>query len=141
MKCAAVRCKKPIKTAPLKSEVNLGFWGALNISEKGERMAKVIKSKGLILKPTLDDIDRTEAVLSQIIAADEFELYFGFEASEMNKKQFTLMKEGFYNIFDSKGTFLGYIGVHREEPDYEVEIYIFSKNSFTGKTLNKEARQ
>ena len=104
-------------------------------------MAKVIKSKGLVLKPTLDDIDRTEAVLSQIIAADEFELYFGFEALEMNKKQFTLMKEGFYNIFDSKGSFLGYIGVHREEPDYEVEIYIFSKNSFTGKTLNKEAHQ
>ncbi len=102
-------------------------------------MEKVISTERLILKPTLDDIDKTEEILSQIIAADEFEFYFGIDNSEINRKQFSVYKKGFYNIFDRENNLVGYVGVHREETDYEVEIYIFAqyrRRGFAKETLS-----
>ena len=101
-------------------------------------MGKVIAANRLILKPVLDDSDRTEEILLQIIAADEFEFYFGICNSETNRKNFTVKQNGFYNIFDRENNLVGYVGVHREESDYEVEIYIFAqyrRRGFATETL------
>lgn len=102
-------------------------------------MAKAITTNRLIIKPALDDSDKTEEILSRIIAADEFEFYFGTCNSETNRKNFTVNQSGFYNIFDRENNLVGYVGVHREEPDYEVEIYIFAqyrRRGFATETLS-----
>ena len=96
-----------------------------------------IRTARLAIEPAFIE-DRSKELAEAIHLADEFEWYFGIEETFERLKELSIKRKMFYNIFDAERHFIGYVGFHREEDAYEIEMYIlkqFRKNGYAKESL------
>ena len=101
------------------------------------RTGHVIFTERLVIEPAVLE-DKSEEFAQAIHEANEFEWYFGVEETEEYLEELSICREKFYNIFDSNGEFLGYVGFHKECGNYEIEIYIlkqFRRNGYAREAM------
>lgn len=95
-------------------------------NKKGVEMDYLLKTKRLVLKPAWLN-DRSAEFAEAIHRAGDFELYFGIPESKLYLNMLSISRPMFFNVLDRKnGSFIGYIGFHREDSGYEVEVYILA---------------
>lgn len=85
---------------------------------------------------TLDD--RSSEFATAIRDAQEFEWYYGVKETPEIYSEIKINRKGYYNIFDEAHRFIGYVGVHYEDEEPEVELYIlkaFRKQGFAKEVL------
>lgn len=89
-------------------------------------MDYLLKTKRLVLEPAWLN-DHSAEFAEAIHQAGDFELYFGIPESKLYLNMLSISRPMFFNILDKKnGSFIGYIGFHREGSGYEFEIYILA---------------
>lgn len=90
-------------------------------------MIKTIKTDNLLLQPAwLEGNNRSDDLVDAIEEAGDFELYFGLPETQFYLDVLSITRPMFYNILDKNGSFVGYIGFHQVNIDYEFEIYILA---------------
>ena len=96
------------------------------LKEQITELKKSIVTQRLLLEPAICD-DSSRELAEAIHKAGEFEWYFGVTETPERLRELSIKRKLFYNIFDSDRNFIGYVGFHKDEQWYEVEIYIIKK--------------
>lgn len=103
-------------------------------SKNRERTEEMNNKRLILTDATLDD--RSEEFAAAICEAQEFEWYYGIKETPEIYSEIKINRKGYYNIFDKKQRFIGYVGIHYEDEEPEIELYILKK--FRRKGLAKE---
>ncbi len=89
--------------------------------------AECIYCQKVVLQPAwLEGNDKSRVLVDAIHEAGDFELFYGVPENEENLSKVSIAKPMFYNIlyYDH---FVGYIGFHKVDSAYEVEIYVLQR--------------